>query len=151
MAEYDLTPRMAPNLDRHLVFPLLEFLQERQLYDDNHILKAKIDLLNNTNMVDYAMDIHKTLYHTEDVPQDMVERRADVVARLKSLEDAAAPLVTFLQNPAAVQELRADKIYNLQMLNDKYQVSFNRFIALFYYMNVIMIVYFDEIIDFRSN
>ncbi|MCI75935.1 eukaryotic translation initiation factor 3 subunit E-like, partial [Trifolium medium] len=51
-------------------------------------------------MVDYAMDIHKTLYHTEDVPQDMVERRADVVARLKSLEDAAAPLVAFLQNPA---------------------------------------------------
>jgi translation initiation factor 3 subunit E len=151
MAEYDLTPRMAPNLDRHLVFPLLEFLQERQLYDDNHILKAKIDLLNNTNMVDYAMDIHKTLYHTEDVPQDMVERRADVVARLKSLEDAAAPLVAFLQNPAAVQELRADKLYNLQMLNDKYQVSFNRFITLFYYINVIMIVYFEEIIDFRSN
>jgi len=123
MAEYDLTPRMAPNLDRHLVFPLLEFLQERQLYDDNHILKAKIGLLNNTNMVDYIMDIHKTLYQTEDVPQDMVERRADVVARLKSLEDAAAPLVAFLQNPAAVQELRADKHYNLQMLNDKYQVS----------------------------
>jgi translation initiation factor 3 subunit E len=65
MAEYDLTPRIAPNLDRHLVFPLLEFLQERQLYIDNHILKAKIDLLNNTNMVDYIMDIHKTLYQTE--------------------------------------------------------------------------------------
>ncbi|GAU44418.1 hypothetical protein TSUD_100650 [Trifolium subterraneum] len=123
MAEYDLTPRIAPNLDRHLVFPLLEFLQERQLYIDNHILKAKIDLLNNTNMVDYAMDIHKTLYQTEDVPQEMIERRADVVARLKSLEDAAAPLVAFLQNPSAVQELRADKLYNIQMLNDKYQVQ----------------------------
>ncbi|KAI5411979.1 Eukaryotic translation initiation factor 3 subunit E, variant 2 [Lathyrus oleraceus] len=120
-SEYDLTPRMAPNLDRHLVFPLLEFLQERQIYNDNHILKAKIDLLNNTNMVDYAMDIHKTLYQTEGVPQDMVERRADVVARLKSLEDAAAPLVAFLQNAGAVQELKADKHYNLQMLNDKYQ------------------------------
>ena len=122
MAEYDLTPRMAPNLDRHLVFPLLEFLQERQLYDDNHILKAKIDLLNNTNMVDYAMDIHKSLYHTEEVPHDMVDHRAEVVARLKSLEEAAAPLVAFLQNAAAVQELRADKQYNLQMLNDRYQV-----------------------------
>lgn len=54
----------------------------------------------------------------------MVERRADVVARLKALEEAAAPLVAFLQNPNAVQELRADKHYNLQMLNDRYQVSF---------------------------
>ncbi|KAA3472104.1 Eukaryotic translation initiation factor 3 subunit E [Gossypium australe] len=121
MATYDLTPRIGPNLDRHLVFPLLEFLQERQLYPDEQILKAKIELLNKTNMVDYAMDIHKSLYHTDDVPQDMVERRVEVVARLKALEDAAAPLVTFLQNPNAVQELRADKQYNLQMLNERYQ------------------------------
>ena len=69
MADYDLTPRIAPNLDRHLVFPLLEFLQERGLYPNEHILKFKIELLNNTNMVDYAMDIHKSLYQTEDVPQ----------------------------------------------------------------------------------
>ena len=69
MADYDLTPRIAPNLDRHLLFPLLEFLQERQLYPDEQILKSKIELLNKTNMVDYAMDIHKSLYHTEDVPQ----------------------------------------------------------------------------------
>jgi len=69
MATYDLTPRIAPNLDRHLVFPLLEFLQESQLYPDEQILKAKIELLNKTNMVDYAMDIHKSLYRTEEVPQ----------------------------------------------------------------------------------
>lgn len=68
-AKYDLTPRVAPQLDRHLVFPLLEFLQERTLYPDEDILKAKIELLNHTNMVDYAMDIHKSLYHTDDVPQ----------------------------------------------------------------------------------
>lgn len=55
---------------------------------------------------------------------DMVERRVEVVARLKALEEAAAPLVTFLQNPNAVQELRADKQYNLQMLNERYQVNF---------------------------
>lgn len=66
---YDLTPRVAPNLDRHLVFPMLEFLQERQLYQDEGILKFKIELLNKTNMVDYAMDIYKSLYHTEDAPQ----------------------------------------------------------------------------------
>lgn len=68
-AKYDLTQRIAPQLDRHLVFPLLEFLQDRSLYPDEDMLKAKIELLNNTNMVDYAMDIYKTLYRTEDVPQ----------------------------------------------------------------------------------
>ena len=51
------------------MFPLLEFLQDKQIYSDDQILKAKIELLAKTNMVDYAMDIHKSLYHTEDVPQ----------------------------------------------------------------------------------
>ncbi|WZZ20152.1 hypothetical protein YC2023_121539 [Brassica napus] len=90
---------------RHLVFPILEFLQEHQLYPDEQILKFKIELLNKTNMVDYAMDIHKSLHHTEDAPQDM--------------EEAAALLVTFLLNPNAVQELRGDKKYNLQMLKER--------------------------------
>ncbi|KAI4381525.1 hypothetical protein MLD38_007590 [Melastoma candidum] len=133
MAEHDLTPRIAPNLDRHLVFPLLEFLQERQLYPDEEILKSKIQLLSKTNMVDYAMDIHKSLYHTDDVPQDMVDRRAEVVARLKSLEEAAAPLVAFLQNPSALQELKADKNYNLHLLHDRYQIGAEQIEALYQY------------------
>ena len=69
MAQHDLTSRVAPFLDRHLVFPLLEFLQDKALYSDDQILKAKIELLAKTNMVDYAMDIHKSLYHTEEVPE----------------------------------------------------------------------------------
>ncbi|OAY66924.1 Eukaryotic translation initiation factor 3 subunit E [Ananas comosus] len=166
MANYDLTSRIAPHLDRHLVFPLLEFLQERQLYDDDEILKAKIELLSQTNMVDYAMDIHKSLYHTDDVPQGPFSlsyycyyyyalqsisvplvvvvvvgvfggvcdadlgfvfgqddrEEGGVVARLKSLEESAAPLISFLQSATLVQELRADKQYNIQMLHDRFQV-----------------------------
>ncbi|XP_066313859.1 uncharacterized protein [Miscanthus floridulus] len=74
MAEHDLTALMAAQLDRHLVFPLLEFLQERQLYSELEFLEAKIRLLSDTNMVDYAMDIHKSLHGTDDVPEDMVKR-----------------------------------------------------------------------------
>ncbi|KAL6549594.1 hypothetical protein OROHE_008325 [Orobanche hederae] len=53
----------------------------------------------------------------------MVERRSEVVGRLKALEEGAAPLIAFLQNPNAYQELRADKQHNLQMLNDRYQLK----------------------------
>lgn len=60
----------------------------------------------------------------------MVEMRAEVVARLKALEESAAPLVNFLQNSAAVQELRADKQYNLQMLIERYQVFLTFFLFL---------------------
>lgn len=108
-------------------------MQERQFYGDDEILKAKIELLSKTNMVDYAMDIHKSLYHTEDVPQDMVDRRVEVVGRLKSLEESAAPLISFLQNASLVQELRPDKQYNLQMLNDRFQIGPDQIEALYQY------------------
>ncbi|XP_062212782.1 eukaryotic translation initiation factor 3 subunit E-like [Phragmites australis] len=133
MGEHDLTALMAAQLDRHLVFPLLEFLQERQLYKDEEILEAKIRLLNGTNMVDYAMDIHKSLHGTEDVPADMVSRRAEVVARLRSLEEAAAPLVSFLQNPQLVQELRPDKQYNIHMLQERFQIGPDQIDALYHF------------------
>ena len=76
----DLTQQLSKSLDRHLVFPLLEFLFNRQLYEPDDIQKAKIALLGNTNMVDYAMDIHESLYDKGSVPQEMVDRRAEVSA-----------------------------------------------------------------------
>ncbi|ONK60570.1 uncharacterized protein A4U43_C08F19970 [Asparagus officinalis] len=76
-------------------------------------------------MVDYAMAIHKNLYHTEDVPQGQIRnpRRAEVVSRLKSKEESAAPLISFLQNSSYVQEHKADKQYNIQMLNDQFKIE----------------------------
>ena len=53
---------------------------------------------------------------------EMFDRRAEVVSRLKSLEESAAPLISFLQNEQLVQELRPDKQYNIMMLNDRFKV-----------------------------
>ena len=55
-------------LDRHLVFPLLEFLQNQKVYPEGEILEAKIQLLQKTNMLDFAADIYKSLHSTDDVP-----------------------------------------------------------------------------------
>jgi eIF3 subunit 6 N terminal domain len=54
---------------------------------------------------------------------EMVDRRVEVVARLKTLEESAAPLISFLQNATLVQELRPDKQYNIQMLSERFQVG----------------------------
>ncbi|KAI4471902.1 eukaryotic translation initiation factor 3 subunit e [Holotrichia oblita] len=78
MAKFDLTSRMGQYLDRHLVFPLLEFLSAKEIYDEQELLKAKLDILSKTNMVDYAIDIRKQLYPKEDVPEELKERRFEI-------------------------------------------------------------------------
>ena len=86
MSLHDLTHELCKSLDRHLAFPLLEFLSHRQLYDDADIQRAKIDLLQKTNMVDYAAEIYQALYNTEDIPDEMNTRREAVVGKLKTLQ-----------------------------------------------------------------
>ena len=71
MPQYDLTSKIAEHLDRHMIFPLLEFLSSRKMYDEMSILAIKLELLSSTNMVDFAVDCYKNLYPDEEVPESM--------------------------------------------------------------------------------
>lgn len=82
---YDLTARMAPFLDRHLLFPLLEFASARGLFDEASIQRTKVDLLAQTNMVDYAADVWRAAKGTEP-PAEFAAKREEVVAKLQSLQ-----------------------------------------------------------------
>lgn len=85
MAEYDLTYKVGQYLDRHLVFPLIEFLSGKEIYDEDELLQGKINLLQKTNMVDFAMDEYKILHDTDEVPEGMTKKREEVVGNLKEL------------------------------------------------------------------
>ena len=65
--QYDLTENISQFLDKHLVFPLLEFVSQKQLYDAAEIEAAKLELIEKTNMVDYAVDIYQQLHQTTEV------------------------------------------------------------------------------------
>jgi len=84
---------------------MLEFLSEKRVYDEADMLKARIELLSKTNMVDYAIDVYKQLHSDEDSPepQEMIERRREVVEKLHEFEQTIDPIVQLFEEPE-VQE-----------------------------------------------
>mmetsp|Transcript_12100 Transcript_12100/g.36895 ORF Transcript_12100/g.36895 Transcript_12100/m.36895 type:complete len:446 (+) Transcript_12100:102-1439(+) len=123
--EYDLTARIAPYLDRHLVFPLLGFLEsdEDTLYDPKGIQQAKLDLLSETNMIDFAIEIYRELHNTEDSPEELLARREDVIVYLQTLREECSPFLHIFDDQNLLQELQEKKLFNMQHLGEKFGVT----------------------------
>lgn len=117
---YDLTEKMVPFLDRHLIFPLLEFLGNKNIYPEEDILKAKFDLLSATNMVDYCAHLYCDLNKTTEVPEEFNNRRGQVLAELSQLEEESQKIRDVIENPEVIAALKQDKIQNRQFLEKEY-------------------------------
>lgn len=52
----------------------------------------------------------------------MKSHRAVVVSRLKQLMEECAPILRIIENQELTKQLRADKLFTLQHLEEKYKV-----------------------------
>lgn len=92
-ASWDLTSKVSPYLDLHMMFPLLEYVDElisKDLipYSNEEVARARLTLLRPTHMVDYAIDIYNDLHGTEGViPSEMEEQKKKVYETLNELKE----------------------------------------------------------------
>lgn len=102
MEQWDLTSKISPYLDRHMMFPLLEFLdgliKEGTInYNSKDVAVARLALLKPTHMVDYAIDIHTSL-EGGAVPKEMEDKKAATLKTLEELEKGCKALHEFVAN-----------------------------------------------------
>ncbi|KAL1885155.1 eukaryotic translation initiation factor 3 subunit E [Paecilomyces lecythidis] len=120
--EYDLLPKLIPYLDRHLVFPLLEFISGQD-DESNEITRAKYELLKHTNMTDYVANLWQEINDSDKIPDEFVKKREEVLAKLQQYQEDSTKITELLQDDAVVGNLRSDKVANLKYLEEQHGVT----------------------------
>jgi translation initiation factor 3 subunit E len=131
VSEYDLIPKLVSHLDRHMIFPLLEF-SASQLEDEDgnvkdeakarEITQAKYELLKKTNMTDYVANLYCELEGIDERPAEFAERREKVLQRLEQFEEETGKIRELLATEDVVSNLRSDKVANLEFLKKEHEV-----------------------------
>ena len=121
-SQHDLLPRLIPYLDRHLVFPLLEFSATGD-EEDKEITRAKYELLKHTNMTDYVANLWQEINNSDTIPDEFVKKREEVLAKLQHYQDQSEKISELLQDEEVVGNLRSDKAANLRFLEEQHGVT----------------------------
>lgn len=131
VAEYDLLPTLVTKLDRHLIFPLLEFRRGQLENEDGvskdeaksrELLKATYELLNKTNMTDYVANLYCDLEGLQDPPKEFADKRQKVLETLEKYEETTGKIQELLGREDVVTNLRSDKVANLEFLKKEHDV-----------------------------
>ena len=123
--QHSLLPQLIPHLDRHLVFPLLNFLEEETPEDEDisEITQLKYGLLRETNMSDFVGDLYAQLHSLPERPQEYAKKREEVLRRREQYEEESQKLQDLLADPEVGNNLRTDKEANLKYLKDTHGVT----------------------------
>jgi translation initiation factor 3 subunit E len=126
-AKYDNTTALCGFLDRHLVFPLFEFMEVKEIYPKKEMLKAKLELLSKTNMVDFAMEIYQEV-HGEEAPEEMKKRREEVVQKFQQYTQQCGPLLELVvvmgpENISIAEGMIRDKTFEMPNLSKEYGIT----------------------------
>ncbi|KAI9818003.1 MAG: eukaryotic translation initiation factor 3 subunit E [Phylliscum demangeonii] len=129
--QHDLLPKLIPHLDRHLVFPLLEFISSpdnestvtSSALSPEEITQTKYELLKQTNMTDYVANLWREIHQADEVPEEFVRKREEVLNRLQLYMEESSKITELLENPEVVNSLRSDKLANLQYLKEHHAVT----------------------------
>ncbi|XP_031637698.1 eukaryotic translation initiation factor 3 subunit E-like isoform X3 [Contarinia nasturtii] len=151
----DLTSKICQYLDRHLTFPLLEFLCEKETEDQKALWQQILDIVNKTNLIDYTMDIRKRLQLGDDMPQELADRKANVYATLVKLQEEVSQITEITEilkdadnikdSKTFVEEIKKEFGYQPEWADKAYRMG-KYFYECGKYMQSISYLYFYSLV-----
>ncbi|KAF3005123.1 eukaryotic translation initiation factor 3 subunit E [Curvularia kusanoi] len=121
--QYSLLPKLMPNLDRHLLFPLLNFSSDENEEQTPEQRKLLLALLSPTNMTDFVGQLYQDVHGLSEMPAEFTAKREQVLSKRDELEAATAKISELLDDENVVTNLRSDKAQNLQYLKESHGVT----------------------------
>jgi translation initiation factor 3 subunit E len=121
--QYNLLPKLMPNLDRHLLYPLLNFPNDEDAEQPVEQLQMLLQLLKPTNMIDFVGDLYKRVNGLDEIPEEYKQRREQVLNKRDELEAATKKISDLLDDESVVNNLRSDKVQNMQYLKENHGVT----------------------------
>lgn len=124
LEQWDLTSKNASYLDRHMMFPLLEYLDgliesDKISYSSKDVAAARLSLLRPTHMVDYAIDIYKSVHgDSAEIPEEMQAQKTEVFKQLEELQAGCKPLTEICDNEEEKTKLVSNGKWNLASLSE---------------------------------
>lgn len=119
--QYDILPKLLPNLDRQLVFQLLDFLESEE-GPSEEITRAKFESLKNTNMVDFVGELDAQLKNLDKRPPEYDRKKEEVLQRRALFEEETSKLTGLLEDSDVTSNLRSDKENNMKYLKEQHGV-----------------------------
>jgi len=104
LAAFDLTHKMAPFFDKHMLFCMLQFLRNTGIYKFEDITRAQLQLLSSTFMLELAEDTYRDL--GEEVPESLAQRKEDIIERIQVAQHSLLPLLKILEDQEALRKIQ---------------------------------------------
>jgi hypothetical protein len=123
--QQSILPTLIPHLDRHLVFPLLQFLEDQEDVDEPSLehTKLKFELLKHTNMTDFVGDLFAKINNLDEIPEEYAQKREDVLKKREQLQNECSNIQDLLADTEVINNLRSDKVQNLIYLKENHGVT----------------------------
>jgi hypothetical protein len=126
LLEWNLIDRISPYLDRHMIFPLLDYFEklihESKGDDPNNVVMdkdtlihdvnmARYTLLRPTHMIDYMMDVYNSIHNNDDnqnetkntMSDEMIQQKQQVLQDMETLKEQCLPLLEEIDTTTRVR------------------------------------------------